>query len=69
MATLKISPKYQVVIPADIRKRLKLRAGQEVAVIEKDGVIRIIPIKPLNELRGFAKGVTTEGLREETDRM
>lgn len=69
MATLKISPKYQVVIPADIRKRLKLHAGQEVAVIEKDGVIRIIPIRPLKELRGFAKGVTTEGLREETDRM
>ncbi len=71
MATYKLSPKYQVVIPAEIRKKLKLRAGQEIAVIEKDGIIRIIPIKPLKEMKGFlkGKGITTEDLREETDRM
>ncbi|MGH9921451.1 MAG: AbrB/MazE/SpoVT family DNA-binding domain-containing protein [Nitrososphaerales archaeon] len=71
MATYKLSPKYQVVIPAEIRKKLKLRAGQEIAVIEKDGIIRIIPIKPLREMKGFlkGKGITTEDLREETDRM
>jgi hypothetical protein len=41
--------------------------GQEIAVIEKDGIIRIIPIKPLKEMKGFLKdkGITTEGLREE----
>ncbi len=71
MATYKLSPKYQVVIPAEIRKKLKLRAGQDIAVIEKDGIIRIIPIKPLREMKGFlkGKGITTEDLREETDRM
>ena len=70
MATLKLSPKYQVVIPAEIRKKLKLRAGQEMAVIEKDGIIRIIPMRPLKEVKGFLKGrgITTEGLREETER-
>jgi AbrB family looped-hinge helix DNA binding protein len=71
MATYKLSPKYQVVIPAEIRKKLKLRAGQEIAVIEKDGIIRIIPLKPLKEMKGFlkGKGITTEDLREETDRI
>ena len=67
MATLRLSAKYQVVIPAEIRKKLKLRAGQEIAVIEKDGIIRIIPMRPLKEMKGFlkGKGITTQDLREE----
>lgn len=68
---MKLSPKYQVVIPAEIRKKLKLRAGQEIVVIEKDGIIRIIPLKSLKEVKGFAKGkgITTKDLREEGERI
>ena len=69
MATLRLSPKYQVVIPAQIRKKLKLRAGQEMVVIEKDGIIRIIPVKSLKEVKGFVKGITTKDLREEGERI
>ncbi len=67
MVKVRLSKRYQIVIPAEIRKKLKLRVRQKIAIIEKDGIIRVIPIKPLKELRGFLKdkGVTTEGLREE----
>ena len=60
-----VSTKYQVVIPSDVRDRLKLKPGQKVAVIEKDGVVHLIPIRPLKELKGMGAGVTSKGIRDE----
>jgi AbrB family looped-hinge helix DNA binding protein len=64
-----VSSKYQVVIPQDVREKMNLKPGQKVIVIEKDGVVHLIPEKPLKELRGFVKGVTTDNLRHEEDRF
>ncbi len=63
-----MSPKYQVVIPSDVRERLNLNPGQNVTAIEKDGVVHLGPIRPLKELKGMASGVTLKGLRDEGDR-
>ncbi len=68
MATVTISPKYQVVIPSEVRERLKLKPGQKVAVLEKDGVVHLIPIRPLKELKGFVRGVSVRGLRDEGEK-
>ncbi len=65
MATVTVSPKYQVVIPSDVRQRLGLRPGQKVAVIEKDGVVHLVPIRPIKELKGMAGKMTRKGLRDE----
>lgn len=67
MATVTVSTKYQVVIPSEVRDRLKLKPGQKVAVIEKDGVVHLIPIRPLKELKGMAAGITSKGIRDEGD--
>jgi AbrB family looped-hinge helix DNA binding protein len=64
-----ISPKFQIVIPKEIRERLELRAGQSVSLIERNGLITIVPQGPLAELRGIAKSVSYEGYRDETDRL
>ena len=64
-----VSSKFQVVIPLEVRERMSLKPGQKVVVIEKDGVVHLIPAKPIKEMRGFVKGVTTENLREEVDRF
>jgi AbrB family looped-hinge helix DNA binding protein len=63
-----ISPKYQVVIPKEIRKEVPLTVGQVLQVIAKNGVITLIPDRPLSELRGFVKGMKTEGFRDKQDR-
>ena len=68
MATVTISPKYQVVIPSEVRERLRLKPGQKVAVLEKDGVVHLIPIRPLKELKGFARRVSARRLRDEGER-
>ena len=69
MTTVKVSSKYQIVIPRDIRERIELKSGQDVVIIEKDGVIHVIPLKPIKEMRGFAKGIDTTNLRDEEDRF
>jgi len=69
MATAVVSPKYQIVIPKEIRERLHLRPGQVVSLIDRGGVISMVPQRPIAELRGIAKGVSYEGYRDETDRF
>jgi AbrB family looped-hinge helix DNA binding protein len=69
MTTVTVSSKFQVVIPEEVRARLKLQPGQKVVVIEKDGVVHMIPLKSVKEMRGFAKGATAQNVREELDRF
>ena len=64
-----LSPKYQVVIPKEVRKRLKLRSGQRLQIIVRGGTITLVPDYPLKELRGLFRGMQTEDLREEGERV
>ena len=68
MQTVTISPKYQVVIPKEIRNALRLKPGQKMRVIEYDGRIELIPDRDISELRGFIRGIDTRLEREE-DRL
>jgi len=69
MGIVKLSPKFQVVIPRDVREKLDLKPGQKIVVIEKDGVLHLIPQKPIKEMKGFVKGIDTSKLRDEEDRF
>ena len=69
MGVVILSPKFQVVIPRDVRKKLNLMPGQKIVVIEKDGILHLIPQKPMKEMRGFAKNMNTQDVRDEEDRF
>ena len=69
MARTRVSPKYQVVIPKEVRENMNLQVGQELQVVAKNGVITLVPERPLSSLRGFAKGIRTDQLREKKDRV
>jgi AbrB family looped-hinge helix DNA binding protein len=64
MQTVTVSPKFQVVIPKDIREAMHLRPGQKLKVIEYEGRIELIPDREISELKGFLKGINTEFERE-----
>ena len=68
MAVVKVSPKYQVVIPKEIRESLSIKPGSEVTVFQYFDRIEYIPIKPITSLRGFLRGINTE-LKREDDRL
>ncbi len=68
MTTVKISPKYQVVIPKEIRNKLKLKPGQRMQILQFGERIEFILLKNIKEARGFLKGIDTSIEREE-DRL
>jgi len=68
MQAVTVSPKYQVVIPRAVRDNLHLRPGQKLQVVEYDGRIELVPDRPVNELRGFLKGINTN-FKREADRL
>ena len=69
MGRTKVSPKYQVVIPKDIRAKIDVRPGQEFQVITKGGIISFVPDKPIAAMRGFVRGIKATGFREKKDRI
>jgi len=64
MDTVTISPKFQVVIPKNIRDRLKLKAGQLVQAIAYLDRIELVPVRKARTLRGSLKGLDTTVLRD-----
>lgn len=64
MTTVTISPKFQIVIPRAIRESLGLQPGQKVQAIQYENRIELIPLKPIQEARGFLKGIDTTVERE-----
>jgi AbrB family looped-hinge helix DNA binding protein len=68
MARTRVSPKYQVVIPKEIREGLALRPGQDMQVIRKGNVIVLVPDRPIAAYRGILRGLPTTGVREKKDR-
>lgn len=68
MDTVKVSPKYQVVIPKKLRKALNLTPGQQVQMVAFDNRIEMIPIRHISEMKGFLKGIDTT-VERDTDRI
>ena len=68
MARTKVSSKYQVVIPKDVRERANIRVGQEFQVITKGGSVTLVPDRAISSMRGFVRGIRTTGFREKKDR-
>ena len=64
MSVVTISSKWQVVIPRDVREKLKIQPGQKVQTFAVRDRIELVPVVPLKELRGFLKGLVPDFERE-----
>ena len=62
--TVKVSPKYQVVIPEEVRKSLNLKPGMQVDVIAKGGIAYIVPVKSVEEIQKLFGNLSPEEKRE-----
>lgn len=68
MQTVALSPKFQVVIPKEIRDILHLKSGQRMAVRLVDGKVEFVPEKTLASLRGRWPGLDTH-IERDGDRV
>ena len=64
-----ISSKFQVVIPKALRERLDLRPRQKLTILEKGGILYLVPDQDVTALRGIARGTEVVDYRDESDRM
>lgn len=63
MKTVTVSPKYQVVIPRDVRETLSIKPGEKMQVINYANRIVLVPTKKIKTMRGFLKGIDTTVIR------
>jgi AbrB family looped-hinge helix DNA binding protein len=68
MTIVTVSPKFQVVIPREIREALGIQPGQKVQVLQYQNRIEFIPVRPIEQMRGFLRGIDTTVEREQ-DRL
>ncbi len=68
MNTVKVSPKFQIVIPEEVRKSMGIKAGERIQVIQYGDRIELIPLRSIKELRGICKGIDTS-IDREADRI
>jgi len=69
MTVTTISPKFQVVIPKEVRNQVSIKSGQKVIMVVKGGIIYIVPRIPIAKLKGSLPFIPTRGFREKKDRI
>jgi AbrB family looped-hinge helix DNA binding protein len=50
-----VSPKFQIVIPQEVREAMALRPGEKLQVFQLGNRIELVPIRPIREMRGFLR--------------
>ena len=64
MTAVTVSPKFQVVIPKEIREALGIFSGQKIQMLTYQNRIELIPLKSMREMKGFLKGINTNVQRD-----
>lgn len=68
MTSVTVSPKFQVVIPKEVREHLNIVAGQKMQIMIYQERIELIPLQPMEALRGFLAGIDTT-IERDNDRL
>lgn len=68
MLTVKVSPKFQIIIPKLVREKMDIHPGQKLQIISFDGRIEYVLLRKLSEMRGFLKGIDST-IERESDKI
>jgi AbrB family looped-hinge helix DNA binding protein len=68
MVKVTVSPKFQVVIPKEVREKLGIRPGQKLQILQFADRIEFVPVQDVKDMRGFLRGIKTD-VRREKDRL
>jgi AbrB family looped-hinge helix DNA binding protein len=67
LEVVKLSPKFQVVIPKSIREQLDLHSGQQLQMYILEGSIRIHPRRSVRDLDGSVPDMKWKDILRERD--
>ncbi|MBL4595708.1 MAG: AbrB/MazE/SpoVT family DNA-binding domain-containing protein [Robiginitomaculum sp.] len=65
MLAVTVSPKFQVVIPKEVRETMGIVSGQKIQMLTYRNRIELIPIRPMKKMRGLLKGIDTDVERDD----
>ena len=68
MISVTVSPKYQVVIPKEVRESMGIVSGQKIQILTYQNRIELIPVQPMKKMMGFLKVIATS-VRRDKDRV
>ena len=69
MTQVRLSSKYQIVIPQEAREALGFQPGQLFDVFAIEGSLHVVPVRELSELFGSLPGLDTTVPRDDEDRV
>ncbi len=64
MQQVKVSPRFQVVIPKAVREALGIQPGQRLLVVPYGERIELVPVREIGEMKGFLAGMDPRFERE-----
>jgi AbrB family looped-hinge helix DNA binding protein len=64
MSEVTVSPKYQIVIPREVRNSLRIKPGQRLSVLANEFSIILLPRRSIKEMEGFLRGLSADFERE-----
>lgn len=67
--TITLSSKFQIVIPKAVREKAHWQAGEKLVPLVKGRHVTLVPLRPLEEMRGFIKGAKIGEIRDREDRL
>jgi len=65
--TVTVSPKYQIVIPQEVREQMNIKPGQRVMFMEWRGAFVLVPVLTPDDAFGVLKGHDVSVDREKTE--
>lgn len=68
-AVTKLSEKFQISIPKEVREQQGWRAGQEFVFLPKGDSVVLVPVPEREKLFGLVKGADPENYRDRNDRF
>jgi len=71
MQTVTVSPKFQVVIPKNVREQLHIQPGQKMMAMPYGQHIQLVPVTEARQLRGILEGceIDPASIRDKSDRV
>ena len=69
MSQAKLSSKFQLSIPKEIREEMALEAGQQFTIVTRGNIIELIPIRTMASARGMLADCKHSSSSEYRDRQ
>ena len=68
-AIAKLSSKFQISIPKEVREQEGWKAGQRFVFIPKGKGVLVMPVPEIEDIAGIAKGANPANYRDRKDRF